>query len=134
LKILKEEGVWLEISNLIVPTWTDDPGMIKEMCEWFVENGLNTQPLHFLRFHPMHKLTHLPPTPVSTLDNARQTAIEAGMKYVYIGNVPGSDAVNTYCPKCKKILIERAGYTLLQNNIVASKCKFCQETIDGVWA
>jgi pyruvate formate lyase activating enzyme len=133
LKILREEGIWLEISNLVVPTWTDDLGMIKEMCEWMVENGLNSNPLHFLRFQPLYKLTHLPPTPVSTLDKARQIAMEAGMKYVYIGNVPGSDAVNTYCPKCKKMLIERQGFSLLQNNISDSKCKFCQEKIDGVW-
>ncbi len=134
LKILKEEGVWLEISNLVVPTWTDDPGMIREMCEWMVDNGFQGYPLHFLRFHPMHKLTHLPPTPVSTLDKAREIALAAGMKYVYIGNVPGSQAVNTFCPKCGKLLIERQGYSILQNNISSSKCKFCQEKIDGIWA
>lgn len=134
LKTLKAEGVWLEISNLVVPTWTDDLGMIKEMCEWFVENGLNTQPLHFLRFQPLYKLTNLPPTPVSTLDKARQIAMDAGMKYVYIGNVPGSDGENTYCPKCKKLLIQRQGFSILQNNMSGSHCKYCQEPIDGVWA
>jgi pyruvate formate lyase activating enzyme len=134
LKILKEEGVWLEITNLIVPTWTDDLDMIKEMCDWLTENELHMFPLHFSRFSPLYKLTHLPPTPVSTLEKARDIALRAGLKYVYIGNIPGSSAVNTYCPRCREILIERQGFSILQNNISSSKCKFCQEKIDGVWA
>jgi pyruvate formate lyase activating enzyme len=134
LKILKEEGVWLEVTNLIVPTWTDDLDMIKEMCDWLTENELHMFPLHFSRFSPLYKLTHLPPTPVSTLEKARDIALRAGLKYVYIGNVPGSSAVNTYCPKCREVLIERQGFTILQNNISSSKCKFCQEKIDGVWS
>jgi pyruvate formate lyase activating enzyme len=72
LKIIIEENVWLEISNLVVPGWTDDFGMIKEMCEWFRSNELHNYPLHFLRFHPMYKLTQLPATPVSTLEKARE--------------------------------------------------------------
>jgi pyruvate formate lyase activating enzyme len=133
LKILKEEGVWLEIGNLVVPTWSDDMDMIKRMCEWIVANELHTFPFHFLRFQPLYKLTNLPQTPVSTLEKARQIALDAGMKYVYIGNVPGHSAENTYCPKCKKLLVERKGFTITQNNIVNSSCKFCQEKIPGVW-
>jgi pyruvate formate lyase activating enzyme len=134
LKILKEEGVWLEITNLVIPTWTDDFDMIKEMCEWLVDNDLHMFPLHFSRFQPLYKLTHLPATPVSSLEKARQIALDAGIKYVYIGNAPGNAAGNTYCPNCKKLLVERLGYSIMQNNISASKCKFCQEKIDGVWA
>jgi pyruvate formate lyase activating enzyme len=134
LKILKEEGVWLEITNLIVPTWTDDLDMIKRMCEWICDNGLADCPLHFSRFSPMHKLTNLPMTPESTLVQARQIALAAGVKFVYIGNVPGSDAENTTCPKCKKLLVERIGYYINQNNIVNSACKFCNEKIPGVWS
>jgi pyruvate formate lyase activating enzyme len=133
LKIMKEEGVWLEITNLIVPGWTDDFGMIREMCEWLSANGLGDYPLHFSRFHPMYKLTQLPSTPVSTLEKARNIAIESGIKFVYIGNVPGTNASNTYCPKCKKLLIERLGYQITQNHINNGKCEFCGETIPGVW-
>jgi pyruvate formate lyase activating enzyme len=133
IKILRDEGVWVEIINLVIPTWTDDFDMIKEMCEWIVENDLDMFPLHFSRFQPLHKLTTLPSTPVTTLEKARQIALDAGIKYAYIGNVPGNPAENTYCPGCKKMIVERKGFTILQNNIVNSKCKFCQEKIDGVW-
>jgi pyruvate formate lyase activating enzyme len=133
LKILKEEGVWLEIINLVIPTWTDDLDMIKEMCGWLAENGLASVPLHFSRFQPLYKLTTLPETPVATLEKARQIAFSEGIRYAYIGNVPGHEGENTYCPKCKKMIIERKGFTVLKNNIVNSKCSFCQEKIDGVW-
>lgn len=131
LKILAEEGVWLEITNLIVPTWTDDMDMIKEMCNWLVESGLKKYPLHFSRFHPMYKLTQLPPTPAAVLKKARSIALAAGMKYVYIGNLPDPQASNTYCSKCKKTLIQRKGYVIIQNNISNGKCKFCNTSVDG---
>jgi pyruvate formate lyase activating enzyme len=134
LKILKEEGVWLEIINLVIPTWTDDFDMIKEMCDWLAENDLNMVPLHFSRFQPLYKLTNLPATPVASLEKARQIALNAGIKYAYIGNVPGHEGENTYCPKCKKMIIERKGFVILQNFIVNSKCSFCQEKIEGVWS
>ncbi|MDQ1265401.1 MAG: pyruvate formate lyase activating enzyme, partial [Bacteroidota bacterium] len=87
--IMKEMGVWLEISNLVVPSWTDNLDKIKEMCRWLHKNGFDDTPLHFLRFNPLYKLSHLPPTPVSTLQKAKTIALDAGIKYVYIGNVPG---------------------------------------------
>jgi pyruvate formate lyase activating enzyme len=133
MKIIKEEGVWLEISNLVIPGWTDDFEMIKEMCEWLCTNGLQDYPLHFLRFHPMYKLTQLPSTPVSTLEKARDIAITAGIKFVYIGNVPGKNYENTYCPKCEKLLIERLGFQIAQNHIKSGKCEYCGELIPGVW-
>ncbi len=133
LKVLKEEGVWVEITNLVVPGWTDDFDMIKKMCEWLYSNSLCNYPLHFSRFHPQYKLTQLPSTPVATLEKAREIALNAGIKFVYIGNVPGTKAENTYCPKCKKVLIERRGYTILANNITGSKCRYCGESIPGVW-
>lgn len=133
LKVLKEENVWLEITNLIVPSWTDDFDMIKEMCDWLYNNDLYEYPLHFSRFSPMYKLTQLPSTPTSTMEKARKIALDAGIKYVYIGNVPGHSAQNTYCAKCKKIIIERRGYRIINNHIKESCCKFCGEKISGVW-
>jgi len=76
---------------------------------------------------------NLPYTPLDVLENARRTAISEGMKYVYIGNVPGTDAINTYCPKCKKIVVERKGFSVLQNNLKDGSCKFCGTVIPGVW-
>ena len=133
LKILKEENVWLEITNLIIPSWTDDLDMIFEMCKWLYDNGFSDNPLHFSRFQPLYKLTQLPATPLTILQKARETALKAGLKHVYIGNVPGTDAENTYCPKCKKVVIERKGFSILLNNISENKCKFCNTTIAGVW-
>lgn len=134
LKVLKEEGVWLEITNLVIPNWTDDLGMIKRMCDWFVQNGLQECPLHFSRFNPLYKLTQLPVTPVSTLENARDIAVKAGVHYVYIGNVPGHWAENTYCHNCGKMIIERRGYQILKNSLEGGKCKFCGIRVPGVWA
>lgn len=133
LKIFKEEGVWLEITNLIIPTWTDDLEMIKRMCEWLVKNGLHDCPLHFSRFNPLYKLTQLPVTPVSTLERAREIALKSGIQYVYIGNVPGHAAENTYCHKCSKVIVERRGFKILTNSIDSGKCKFCGVSIPGVW-
>ena len=134
LKTMKEEGVWLEITNLIIPTWTDDLDMIKRMCDWLVENGFDDNPLHFSRFHPLYKLTQLPPTPVATLNKAYEIARKSGLKHVYIGNVPGSEGQNTVCPECKKILLERKGYMILKNNIENGNCKFCKSKVSGVWS
>jgi pyruvate formate lyase activating enzyme len=133
LKVFKEEGVWLEITNLVIPTWTDNLDMIKRMCSWLVKNGLADCPLHFSRFTPLYKLTQLPLTPVSTLERARAIALDAGVKYVYIGNVPAHDAENTYCHRCKKMIIERRGFAILNNYMSSGKCKFCDAKIPGVW-
>lgn len=132
LKILKEEGVWLEISNLVVPTWTDDLEMIKKMCDWFIENDFSETPFHFLRFQPQYKLANLPATPVSVLTKARDIAIAAGLKYVYVGNVPGTSE-NTICPDCKSLVIERKGFQIVSNKLNKGKCSTCGAVIHGVW-
>jgi len=134
LKIFKEEGVWLEITNLIIPTWTDDLEMIRQMCDWLVKNGLHDCPLHFSRFNPLYKLTQLPVTPVSILERAREIAMKSGLQYVYIGNVPGHAAENTYCHKCSKMILERRGFNILISNLERGKCKFCGAHIPGVWS
>lgn len=133
LKILKEEGIWLEISNLIIPGWSDDPDMIHKMCDWLATNGFADQPLHFLRFYPKHKLSGLKPTSLETLLKSREVAQNSGIKYVYIGNVPSEDSENTICPNCKKILIKRNSFQILQNSIVHGKCAWCGTYIAGIW-
>jgi pyruvate formate lyase activating enzyme len=133
LKVFKDEGVWLEITNLIVPSWTDDMDMIKRMCDWLYDSGLHIFPLHFSRFFPTYKLTDLPYTPVDTLNKAHDIALNAGIKHVYIGNVPGTEYDDTYCPKCKKKIIERKGYVILSKQIKGGKCSYCGEKINGIW-
>ncbi|MBE0647265.1 MAG: AmmeMemoRadiSam system radical SAM enzyme [Bacteroidales bacterium] len=134
LKILHEMGVWLEITNLIVPSWTDKPEMIKEMCTWLVDNGLEDCPLHFNRFFPLYQLTSLPFTPLAILEEAHDIAKKAGINYVYIGNVPNNKAENTFCPKCGKVVLERKGFTILENNIQGGKCGFCGSSVAGKWS
>ena len=134
LKILKQEGVWFEITNLILPGLNDDTQMITKMCLWIKENLGDDIPVHFSRFWPMYKMLSLNPTPIATLEKARKIAQDCGLKYVYIGNVPGHEAENTYCPSCGKVIIKRSGYSILEVNLDnEGKCKFCGEKISGVW-
>ena len=133
LKIYKKKGVWLEITNLVVPTLNDDVKAIRNMCLWIKDNLGSETPLHFSRFWPTYKLKNLYPTPVETLLDARDTAMSAGLKFVYVGNIPDHPSNNTYCPSCKKLLVERKGYFISQNNIIGSSCKYCSEKIPGVW-
>ena len=133
LKILQEEGVWVEITNLVIPTKNDDLKTIEQMCRWIKDNlGLDV-PLHFSRFYPQHLLQNLPPTPIETLEKARNLALALGLHYVYIGNVPGHPGEDTYCPKCHKRLVDRYGYQITENNIRHSKCPYCKTKIAGVW-
>jgi len=134
LKILKRNRVWLEITNLVIPTVNDDPGKISQMCLWIKDNLGPDVPLHFSRFHPQYKLTSLSSTPVHTLEKARAIAEAAGLNFVYIGNVPGHPAENTYCPSCRKPVILRSGYSILNNSIVSGKCKFCGREIPGIFS
>jgi pyruvate formate lyase activating enzyme len=131
LKTLKKEKVHLEITNLIIPTKNDDLSVLREMCLWIKrELGADT-PIHFSRFYPLYKLKSLPPTPVSTLEKAREAALSAGLEYVYIGNIHPSE--NTFCPKCKKRIIQRTGYMVGEINMKDGKCRYCGKPIPGIW-
>lgn len=133
LKIIHEEHVWLEITYLLVPGWTDNFTSIKAMCQWLVKNGLENCPLHIDRFMPEYKLTQVPPTPVSSLEKARKIALEAGIKFVYVGNLPGTSFEDTLCPHCGKVLVERRGFAVLKKHIVNHKCLYCGTVIPGIW-
>jgi pyruvate formate lyase activating enzyme len=134
LKVLKEMNVWLEITNLVIPGWTDDMGMISQMCDWLKANGFADYPLHFNRFHPEYRLTQVPATPVETLVQARKIAMDKGLHYVYIGNVANLDAENTVCPKCGKTVIVRKGFRTLEQALDSGKCKYCKHPIPGHWS
>jgi len=133
LKIIREKGVWLEITNLVIPTLNDDPAAIEKMCRWLAENLGKDVPLHFTRFSPSYRLTHLPPTPVSTLEAARKIARRAGLNHVTIGNVPGHRYNSTFCPGCEERLIHRVHFSVLENKIRDGKCPSCDSRIAGVW-
>jgi len=132
-RTLHREGVWFEMTTLVVPTYIEDRDMIRRMCAWILKDLGPDYPLHFIRFHPDYKLTRLPSTPVETLEEFRDIAMKEGIHYVYVGNVPGNHGENTYCHSCKKTLIERNGYVLKQMNVINGKCKFCGTAIPGRW-
>ena len=133
LKTLHRAHVWFEITTLVVPGYVDDPEMIKAMCGWILKELGPDYPLHFSRFSPRYKLNRLHATAVKTLEELRDLAIKEGIHYVYIGNVPGHDACNTYCHNCHKILIERRGYNIAAFNVNDGRCKFCKTPIPGRW-
>lgn len=133
LKELKKQNVLTEIVNLVVPGLNDDMGEITQMCEWIYNNLGPDTPLFFSRFTPQYKLNNLPATPAETLGKAREIALQAKLKYVYIGNVAGHMGENTYCPSCDRVLVRRYGYAILANNIRKGCCGFCGEEIPGLW-
>lgn len=133
IKTIAKSPVHLEIVNLVVPTLNDKEEDLKNLSKFvYNEAGADT-PLHFTKFHPDYQLLNLPPTPVFTLEKAREIAMDIGLKYVYVGNVPVHSGNNTYCPKCKKVIVERQGFFLKSFNIINNKCTFCGEKIKGVF-
>ena len=133
LKKMKEQGVWVEVTTLVIPTWNDSEEALKQIADFIAQELGVGMPWHVSRFYPHYKLRDLPPTPVSTLHRAREIGLEAGLRYVYEGNVPGSEGEHTYCYNCGKLLIGRYGYTILENHIKDGKCAYCGVEVDGVW-
>ncbi len=133
LKIIKEEGAWLEITNLVIPGVNDCMDAIRAMSKWILKNLGPDVPLHFTRFHPSYRLTHLPPTPVATLEEAHRTAREAGINFVTIGNVPGHRYNSTFCPCTGERLIHRVHFTVVYNKIVDGKSPFSGRPVPGIW-
>lgn len=133
LKILKVQRVWLEITNLLVPGFSDRPEMVQAMCDWLVKNGFARTPLHFSRFFPTYKLKKISPTSESNLIQAKDIAEASGMEYVYIGNFSGLNGENTYCPYCRHMVVERSSYAVKLNAIRNGRCGFCGRQLSGVW-
>jgi pyruvate formate lyase activating enzyme len=134
LRTIREENVWLEIVNLIIPGVNDDSGDLDRMCRWIRDTLGPDVPLHFSRFFPAYKLTDLSPTPVAVLENAHRIASEAGLRYVTLGNVPGHRYNSTFCPVCGHTLIQRAHFHVLKNSIQEGRCPSCGHEIPGLWA
>ncbi len=133
IKLLKDAGVHVEITNIIIPTLNDNMDMIKEMCEWIVKELDENVPLHFSRFYPLYKLSDLPRTPVSTLEEARNIAMDAGLNFVYIAKVTDHEGENTFCPECGEVVINRMGFVIEELNIQGGACSYCGFDIPGIW-
>jgi pyruvate formate lyase activating enzyme len=128
----QETNVWFEITNLLIPTLNDDPGEIRRLSDWILEHLGAEVPLHFTAFHPDFKLQDKPRTPPETLHAAWKIALDAGLHYVYEGNIR-SDAAHTYCPGCGRILVRRSWHDVLENSLQDGACPSCGRAIPGRW-
>jgi len=133
IRTIHDMGVHLEVVNLVVPGLNDEPASLKALVAWLLDALGPDVPLHFSRFHPDYQLANLPPTPLETMEAARRMALDAGVHYVYLGNVPGHEGNHTYCPRCGQMIVRRSGMATESIHIVDGKCEFCHEPIPGVW-
>lgn len=133
IRLIARSGVHLEIVNLVVPSLNDAPADMRTLARWVRDEVGPAVPLHFSRFYPQYKLLNLPPTPVGSLEEARNIALAEGLYYVYIGNVPGHPGEHTYCPRCGEIVIRRAGMSTVEIHLSEGRCAYCGQEIPGVW-
>jgi pyruvate formate lyase activating enzyme len=133
IKQIAKSRTHLEIVNLVVPTLNDSDRLIQDLVNWIMGEIGPDVPVHFSRFHPDYQLLNLPPTPVTTLERARDMAIDKGIHYAYVGNVPDHPGNHTYCPGCKRIVMRRQGFFVQEMNVKSGRCAFCRRKIAGVW-
>lgn len=132
LKGMKERGIWVEVTTLVIPTLNDDEGELKDIASFIRSLGEDV-PWHVSRFFPRYNVQSLPPTPVKTIDRALEIGREAGLRHVYSGNVSGQGGEDTLCGKCGHLLIGRKGYVITANNLTRSKCSRCGTTLAGIF-
>jgi len=133
LKLMKSLDIFIEVTTLIVPGLNDDPSELNDLAAFIARDLGPETPWHISRFHPTYKLTERPSTPIQTLTTAREIGINAGLRYVYTGNVPGNAAENTFCYSCGETVIERWGFQVENLRLKNGKCTQCGVEIDGVW-
>jgi len=133
LVTMRKLGMWTEVVYLVIPTLNDGDAELRGMAQWVKANLGVDVPVHFSRFHPEYLLKNLPPTPQETLERAKAIADAEGLHYVYLGNIPGHPAESTYCPKCRKVVVGRVGFTVTEMHVKKGKCEYCQQAIPGVW-
>jgi pyruvate formate lyase activating enzyme len=134
LVLLRKLNIWTEIVYLVLPTLNDSDREFRDLARWLKTELGNDVPIHFTRFHPQYKMQNLPPTPVKTLERAREISLSEGLHFVYVGNIPGHSGEHTYCPKCNTIIIQRKGFWILENRIKNGKCPDCNTLIPGIWS
>ncbi len=134
IKMVRRSGVWLEVVYLVIPTLNDKADDIRRMCRWLAAEVGPDVPLHFSRFQPMYLVKNLPPTPVSTLERVHAIAKEEGLRFAYVGNLPGHPAESTYCPACGKPVVQRFGFEVRAIHLDKGKCEFCGQPVPGLWS
>ncbi len=131
LQRMKQCGIWLEVTTLLIPGLNDDPGELRELAQFLVALGPET-PWHVSRFHPTYRLLDRPPTPVGTLQMARRIGLDAGLHYVYTGNIPGDEGESTFCHACGELLMERFGFSTRFRGLRGGACTKCGARLAGV--
>jgi pyruvate formate lyase activating enzyme len=131
IRLYREFGIWIEITTLVIPGHNDSDDELKGIAQ-FIKSVGEDIPWHVSRFHPTYKLTDQPVTPLDTLKRASRIGFDAGLRYVYEGNIPGQGE-DTVCWSCKKTLVKRIGFSVRENRVKAGHCDFCGAKIDGVW-
>jgi pyruvate formate lyase activating enzyme len=129
---LKQLGVWVEVTTLVIPGENDSTEELTDIAQFIKGVGVGV-PWHVSAFYPTYKMLDRPRTPVATLLKAREIGLKAGLRYVYTGNIPGQGGESTFCYNCGELLIDRLGYRILKNSLKEGRCPKCQAEIDGVW-
>ncbi|NVM20961.1 MAG: AmmeMemoRadiSam system radical SAM enzyme [Desulfobacterales bacterium] len=132
LKLMKSLGIFVEVTTLLIPGLNDDKGELRQLASFIVGSLGPETPWHISRFHPTYKLTDRPPTPAESIYRARRIGLDAGLRYVYSGNLPGGEGEDTNCYSCGEVLIERWGYRIGKNLIKDGRCSKCGAAIDGI--
>jgi len=133
LETMKNMGVWLEVTTLLIPGLNDSIQELKDLSKFLADLDPNI-PWHISRFHPTYRLTHIPSTPPDSIRRAKDIGYESGLKYVYTGNIPGDAGEKTLCHHCGVLLIDRFGFNVDQNSIKKGRCSECDSVIPGVWS
>ena len=132
VRLHRKLGIWIELTTLVIPGRNDSDEELSSIARFIAQELGNEVPWHLSAFYPTYKLLDAPRTDPATLAKARQIGIEAGLRYVYVGNIPGMDGENTQCPTCHKTVIGRYGYAVTEYNLKGGACSFCGSTVDGV--
>ena len=132
LKKMRELGIWVEVTTLIIPTLNDAEDELRELATFIAQELGPETPWHVSRFHPTYRLRTKPPTPAATLHRAAEIGREVGLHYVYEGNIPGQGGEDTRCPGCQEVLIRRLGFSVRENRVRDGRCPGCGTTIAGV--
>jgi pyruvate formate lyase activating enzyme len=133
IQLMKELGVWVEVTTLVIPGWNDSDSELRQIAQ-FIKGVDAEMPWHVTRFHPTFKMTDRGATPSATLHRARQIGLAEGLKHVFVGNIPGEEGENTICPRCHETVIARSGFSILSQNLENGKCSNCGESIAGVFS
>jgi pyruvate formate lyase activating enzyme len=133
LKAMVAAGILVEVTTLLISGLNDNPSELGALARFLVDALGPDTPWHISRFHPAYRLTNRPPTAAASLERARQIGLQAGLTYVYTGNVPGDPGEKTFCPGCQAVLVDRRGFRVQENRIRDNRCPECGQTIYGLW-